>query len=571
MNENGRKRREWVKSAAIVFLSVLLVLTFFSNTIMNYSLPEVAAQYIQSGNITAKIRGNGIIESGDPYNVKIAGTRKVESVEVRVGDEVEKGTILCVLSAEDSAELEAAKAALEAAQKDFELSLLTGSVDTSVMNNAGQTDSMENYKARIISLQNEIAAAEAEVKAAEAEVTTAEDKVAEWQKTEDAFNLQISLSSATSIDTSKEEKAVKDAKTAMDNASFTLTEARNWLTAVESQISHQMTVSSGDSATLGNLEEQKIKANQSVISAETAYNSATLAYQKAQNALEAKQATDNKDTVVANLERQLAQIRIDMKKAQNELTAKQENLAAKQEAVTAKETALAELVKNINDEINLGSKYDAVLKAKEEVEKLEAQVSGSEVVAPITGTIMSVNVKSGLETPADGIVFTMQPEGEGYTMSFSVTNDQAKRLSVGDIAEPVNSWRYDNMEIVLDSIRPDPSNPSQNKLLLFNVSGENVVANQSLNVSVGQKSATYDMIVPNSAIREDNNGKFILIVESKSSPLGNRYIATRVDVEVIASDDTQSAITGAVYGWEFVITTSTKPVEAGQQVRLAEN
>ena len=79
------------------------------------------------------------------------------------------------------------------------------------------------------------------------------------------------------------------------------------------------------------------------------------------------------------------------------------------------------------------------------------------------------------------------------------------------------------------------------------------------------------MIVPNSAIREDNNGKFVLIVESKSSPLGNRYIATRADVEVVASDDTQSAITGAVEGWEFVITTSTKPIEAGQQVRLAEN
>ncbi len=571
MNENGRKRREWVKSAAIVFLSVLLVLTFFSNTIMNYSLPEVAAQYIQSGNITAKIRGNGIIESGDPYNVKITGTRKVESVEVREGDEVEKGTVLCVLSAEDSAELEAAKAVLEAAQNDFELSLLTGGVDTSVLNNAGQTDSMENYKARIIRLQNEIAAAEAEVKIAEAEVKAAEDKVVEWQKTEDAFTLQISLSSATSIDTSKEEKAVKEAKTAMDNANFTLTEARNWLTAVESQIAHQMTVSSGDSATLGNLEDQKIKANQSVISAETAYNNASLAYQKAQNALEAKKATDNKDTVLANLERQLAQIRIDMKKVQNELTAKQENLAAKQEAVTAKEGELAELVKNINDEINLGSKYEAILKAKAEVEKLEAQVSGSEVVAPITGTIMSVNVKSGLETPADGIVFTMQPEGEGYTMSFSVTNEQAKRLSVGDIAEPVNSWRYDNMEIVLESIRPDKTNPAQNKLLTFNVTGENIVANQSLNVSVGQKSATYDMIVPNSAIREDNNGKFILIVESKNSPLGNRYIATRVDVEVIASDDTQSAITGAVYGWEFVITTSTKPVEAGQQVRLADN
>ena len=61
MNENTTKRREWVKNAAIIFLSVLLVLTFFSNTIMNYSLPEVATQYVQSSSITAKVRGTGTI------------------------------------------------------------------------------------------------------------------------------------------------------------------------------------------------------------------------------------------------------------------------------------------------------------------------------------------------------------------------------------------------------------------------------------------------------------------------------------------------------------------------------
>ena len=46
MNENeGRKKREWVKNAAIVFLTIMLILTFFSNTIMNYSLPEVASTF----------------------------------------------------------------------------------------------------------------------------------------------------------------------------------------------------------------------------------------------------------------------------------------------------------------------------------------------------------------------------------------------------------------------------------------------------------------------------------------------------------------------------------------------
>ena len=57
MNEKSSKRREWVKSAAIVFLSVLLVLTFFSQTIMNRSLPEVATKFVQNGTITSKIRG----------------------------------------------------------------------------------------------------------------------------------------------------------------------------------------------------------------------------------------------------------------------------------------------------------------------------------------------------------------------------------------------------------------------------------------------------------------------------------------------------------------------------------
>ena len=37
--ENSVRKREWVKTAAIILLAVLLVLTFFSKTIMNASLP----------------------------------------------------------------------------------------------------------------------------------------------------------------------------------------------------------------------------------------------------------------------------------------------------------------------------------------------------------------------------------------------------------------------------------------------------------------------------------------------------------------------------------------------------
>ena len=59
--------REWVKNAAIIFLAVLLVLTFFSNTIMNRSLVEVATARVTDGNIVAKVRGTGTVTASGKH------------------------------------------------------------------------------------------------------------------------------------------------------------------------------------------------------------------------------------------------------------------------------------------------------------------------------------------------------------------------------------------------------------------------------------------------------------------------------------------------------------------------
>ena len=42
-------------------------------------------------------------------------------------------------------------------------------------------------------------------------------------------------------------------------------------------------------------------------------------------------------------------------------------------------------------------------------------------------------------------------------------------------------------------------------------------------------------------------------------------------LEELASDDTQVAVSGALSQWDYVITSASKPVEAGSQVRLTEN
>ena len=575
MNEQNRNKREWVKTAAIIFLSIMLVLTFFSNTIMNYSLPEVATQYVQPDTITAKIRGNGIIESKDPYSVTMKGVRKVESVEVRVGDKVQKGDVLCYLTAEDSQELTLAKANLKAAQDAYDAAILNVT-DAAILQNGGKNVSVDTYKKTVIAMQQEI-------DTAEAEVTKLETDIAQLEQWGAALTTQISITPSNKADTTQETKSVNDAKAAISAADLAIQAAineqnrsKNEQTKLQAQIDAEAAKEDGgDAEVIASLQQalsdevaKETAAKQTESDEIVKKADAEYALTVAQIALENKIASGDTSGELANLQNQLNENTVNLFHARNELT-------AKQAIVTEKKDALAEYTANFQVSQNLNALLEDIATAQAEVDKLAAEVGASEIVAPISGTIMEVRVTSGKETPNDGgnenVLFTMQPQGDGFTMSFSVTNDQAKRLSVGDVAEPVNAWRYDDMQIVLESIRPDRSNPSENKMLTFSISGENIVAGQSLTVSVGQKSAQYDLVVPNSAIREDNSGKFILIIEAKNSPIGTRYTATRVDVQVVASDDTKSAITGALYGYEYVITTSTKPIQPGQQVRLTEN
>lgn len=647
MNEKGVNKREWVKTAAIIFLSVMLVLTFFSNTIMNYSLPEVSTKYVESGTITAKIRGTGIVESGDPYEVVAQESRKVLSVAVKEGDLVQKGDVLFYLEDTDSEELKAAKAALEeaekmleAAQSDYENALLNADITASDIDQAIRDVSPEVYRSQITNLQKEIATVKEKIKPIkeqEAQLTqTISDfaKQIEYEQTKisgvdsaygaakeklDAAKARLELATSAlananaavrsaeetlndSVNTPTEQ-VVADLLTAWNTAKTEAEDADTVASAAEAEATEAENNGASDAAT--KRQEARDKRQEADAKAQTADTKKTeyetkkatrdAAVQKVTNARAAKtgaeQELSSAQTAKNTAESEFAEAQKNsgsqtavienLTKAKNdydlELYGVQKNLKMAEDELASKQEKLQELMSAIGNVTNLEARLDAIEEAEKkvaectaEVEKELAKVKGATITADISGIVNSINVVAGKTFQYQETLAVLQPEGQGCTMSFSVTNEQAKRLSVGDRAELVNSWRYDDLNVVLTSIKPDKSNPSQNKLLTFSITGE-IVAGQSLSVSVGQKSATYDFIVPNSALKEDSNGKFILIVESKSSPLGNRYIATRVDVEVIASDDTQSAIRGGLMGYEYVITTATKPVEAGKQVRLSDN
>ncbi len=667
MNENeGRKKREWVKNAAIVFLTIMLILTFFSNTIMNYSLPEVATQYVQSGSITAKVRGTGNVEATDPYNVVVKESRVISSVAVKQGDEVEKDQVLYYLEDKESDELKTAEKELGELELAYMKGLFGGTVSPEIINkvSSGRTDSFSSYQAMVTDMQDRLQAAEKRVQDCQkavdditlqstintndSTVSTIPDELEKDKATTDLAVAELMFNQEKEERVAELTKEINEVKYQIDDLDTLIKNAQSRADAPApsagnpsqdsvfkqqeaaviakitemAKISSSVTLTSPSGGnypsendvrnwynglpwkTMGEEDQKRCEAlygeyrtlvdqMNETLSILNQYGSSNAQYARLEalkdelTKLENKLAEVNAITISSSEDAQDARMRLrdaerritEIDSANKQTSVAFQNRLANAESALKNAQAVYELLKteqtelaaDINAELDLAKTNKDIADKKAEIAKLKENSIGATITAPVAGTVTSLAYVAGETTKPEEPAAVLQVAGKGYTLSFSVTNEQAKKVQVGDTAELQNAWYYDDVQAVLATIRPDPDNPSQNKQLTFNITGTSVQAGQSLSLSVGQRSSEYEFVVPNSAVREDNNGKFILIVESKSGPINNRYIATRVDVEVLASDDTNTAISAALYGYEYVITTSTKPVEAGKQVRLNES
>lgn len=568
-------RKDKIKNITIIFLLVMLILTFFSNTIMNYSLVEVSTQQVTSGQITSKVRGSGSVEASESYSVTIEETRKIATVNVKKDAEVATGDLLFTLEDTDSDELDAAKKSLNEAQASYESAVLTAGITVA------ERQSIEAGKgSSLTQKQNEIAAANQRVKDAQAAVDAAQASV-------DKIKAQIDAVSNSTADTTAEEKAVLDAEKKNSEAQDSLTSAESAYMPVKS--AYDTALSEYNDAVIAfNAAKATYEKDTSDLNNKKAMDAAEIAMKSANEKLKnckanldkvqgpydsAKSAATDSKNALSN-----ANYNLSVKKLTGTNTAEANNLQAQLNTATAAltdaNTALTsatndqkKVTDKISGEVTIASAYKTMTDLQEEVAKLQAKSIGTEITSPISGTVTDIAVTAGTTVNANDVMMTIQPENKAYVLQFSVTENQAKKVRVGDTAEILNNWYGNDVSAVVSAIRKDPQNRS-NSIIICEMKGD-VSVGDSYTLSIGEQSSNYDTIVPTSAIREDSNGKFILIIESKSTPLGNRYYARRVDVDVITSDDTKSAVTGALEGYEYVITTTTKPIKENEQVRLA--
>ncbi|WP_022754635.1 HlyD family efflux transporter periplasmic adaptor subunit [Butyrivibrio fibrisolvens] len=548
----AQKRKDAIKNIAIAFLAILLVLTLFSNTIMNVTLPQVATSYVASSEIAPSIRGTGTLTAGSTYDVVITQTRKIATVEVKVGQTVKKDQVLFTLEDAESEELEAAKTAAEDAKDAYDLALFSADIpaDDILAIKNGSALSFDSFL-------KELAEANENYSAALQTDTDVQAQIDEYEYYKKIASLYVTAD--------EDRDKATSGTTTMSDADIVYQQK-----LLEEEITNLTAEIEKYDAIINEFERNHPNAQVYEDSSEdfiTEYNS----YREA---IDNKYIAESKKGVAEREKAKLADFgNLETRNASyydGLIESAKENKNQTAAALTKAETARKEVLAKITAEIALVQKRTDYEQAKAKVDKLEETAIGATVNAPVAGTITNVAYKAGENTKANETMATIQLEGQVLTMSFSVTTEQAKKVKVGQAASAQNAWAYSDLSAVLTSITNDSSDPNGHKVLNFEVSGTDLSAGQSLSLVLGENAVTYDLVVPNSAIREDNNGKFVLILDSRSTPFGNRYIARRADVTVVASDDANSAITGNIDPYSYVITTSTAPISSGDQVRLQD-
>lgn len=637
MNETKTNKRGWVKNVAIIFLAVLLLLTFFSNTIQNRSLPEIAGYYAQSGTITTRISGTGTVEAVDSFSVEVKQVREVASVAVRVGDSVKVGDVLFYLSGTESDELDSLMDQLYTLQIAYSKAVIqkTGNDYTKEERAISQArDDLASLQAELQALTPVTAA---EVNVLKAKAAEAANKVVSVQNSLDLANKKLTeityeLSKLGTDTSSSDAAKLKSAEAAVTAAEAALTAAENTLKEYNSgsigiiyaeieawarrkadsayktymihlsdtyfkemidDITGAYTYTAAQYETayksITEAEAAKDTAEAARDAAEEAYYTAQEAYNSSAEWNSLNESKQDQQYVVDDLTKDLAAATKAQETAEKEHTEAETKLksyeteyAAAVKAVRTQQNSVDDLVFALSeqqkqdvidskvDDLDLQAQSKAISDLAADIAEMQADGTGSEIISSVAGVVRSVNISAGKTANPGTSMMDIDIADRGYTMSFSVTTEQARNLQVGTEAEvSMNYWNTVDVRATLAAIKTDTQNPTTSRILVFNVEGD-TAPGASLRVSVGQKSSSFETVVPNSAVKTDSNGDFVLIVETKSSPLSIRYIARRIDVTVLAKDDLNSAVSGALTTSDFVITTSSKPIEAGMQVKMPE-
>ena len=205
--------------------------------------------------------------------------------------------------------------------------------------------------------------------------------------------------------------------------------------------------------------------------------------------------------------------------------------------------------------------------AREALEKAERVARHGTVRAPFDAQVNGVDLQVGATASTAAASLILSPLDGELELVVTISETEAEYVDIGDEATiTVGSDTY-HAPVRSVSLSAQEAGRYELAFLLPANAGR---AGMSADVELRKRTKNYDLLIPLSALRQDNSGYYVYTAISRESALGAQTTTERADVSVIEKDATRAAVQGGVSQRDTVISRSDRDLSEGDRVRIKE-
>ena len=566
----------------VAFVALLAVLTFFSNTIMNATIPKVMGSYATRGNLSYTNSATSTVVVDNQTKITGIEGRTIESVLVSNYDTVTEGDVIATLKdIEDSDELKELRTQLTTLQREAEYASRQPS----------SSEGYDTYNEAIEQAQQQLSEAQAQLASAQGKDATiaAAQRIIDSQSAAQV-SLQASVDSASGT--------VEEIQSQIDEINAQITPLQNQIDVYVALgtptptptpvggVTTQTTEATSETDTTDETDENDESTATPTPAPSTSemdslcntISELNAQKEQLQEQLEAAQSRlDENSAALAECQSAIESAQQTIEEANNlpSVSEAQSAVNSASRSLSSARTSLRDA--RINAGIEADQKQDEVNDRNANIEELETkiatleeQMAQKEIKATADGYIYNLSISEGDTMEANQVIVTIIPEsGEDRqcSVTFSFASSVAQTLNVGDELEVTSGWMQ---TCKITTIKPDPDNPREMRQVKCIITDGDAWPDEQITVRANRSNQDYDCVIASSAVNEDNSGTFVYLIQGSSSPLGDKYTVKRVSVTVEATDGAMSAISGDGLDGGMIVVRAEKPLEDGDRVRLED-
>lgn len=191
-----------------------------------------------------------------------------------------------------------------------------------------------------------------------------------------------------------------------------------------------------------------------------------------------------------------------------------------------------------------------------------------EIRASEAGTVQSVQAEEGSVLNSGEVMLVLSKQNKKLHVEWKLDEKKAELLKPGsDVKIKVEV----PTELEAGGFVTEKEFLPKESVFRFeaevDVKGVSLQEGQQVRIEYTWRSRNYPVVIPNSSVIQDGPGHCVYVLKTRSGALGEENYVEKVSVNVLDSDDRNSAVDGALPEKSKVVFLSSKVLENGMQVK----